>query len=224
LVPAFHVWRFGGAAEQRAIVNIGGIANITVLRPSHSTVGFDTGPGNTLLDLWVRRCRGQNYDDDGRYAATGRVDDTLLGHLLKDPFFAAPAPKSTGRELFNMAWLDRQLAGPRGIAEADVQATLAELTAATIVAGVNGALDDCRRLIVCGGGAHNRDLLARLQRRTRAVVETTEAHGLSPDWVEGAAFAWLARSRLRTQAGNLPSVTGARRPAVLGGVYWGPVP
>lgn len=224
LVPAFHVWRFGEAAEQRAVVNIGGIANITALRPHQPTIGFDTGPGNTLLDLWIHRCRGQSFDDDGRYAASGRVDETLLSRLLQDPFFAAPAPKSTGRELFNMGWLERQLAGPQRIADADVQATLAELTAATIVAGVHGTLDDCRRVIICGGGARNTDLLSRLKRRTQAVVETTAAHGLSADWVEGAAFAWLARTRLRMRPGNLPSVTGARRSAVLGGVYWGPAP
>jgi anhydro-N-acetylmuramic acid kinase len=224
LVPAFHVWRFGHATEQRAVVNIGGIANITALHPNQPTVGFDTGPGNTLLDLWIRRCRGQSFDDDGRYAASGRADETLLSQLLQDPFFAAPAPKSTGRELFNMEWLERQLAGTRRIADADVQATLAELTAATVVAGVHGALDSCRRLIVCGGGARNADLLSRLQRRTQALVETTAAHGLSADWVEGAAFAWLARARLRMRPGNLPSVTGARRAAVLGGVYWGSAP
>jgi anhydro-N-acetylmuramic acid kinase len=224
LVPAFHVWRFSRGTEQRAIVNIGGIANITAIHPGQSTLGFDTGPGNTLLDLWVRRGRGETYDDDGRYAASGRVNDALLAQLLEEPYFAAPAPKSTGRELFNMGWLERQLARTPAIAAADVQATLAELTAATIVLAVHDVLDDCRRVIVCGGGAHNGDLLARLQRRTRAVVETTEAYGLSPDWVEGAAFAWLARARLGTNAGNLPSVTGARRSAVLGGVYWGSVP
>jgi anhydro-N-acetylmuramic acid kinase len=224
LVPAFHAWRFGRTAEQRAVVNIGGIANITALSPDRATIGFDTGPGNTLLDLWIRRCRGAVYDHDGRYAASGHVSDALLSELLQDPYLAAPPPKSTGRELFNMAWLERQLARTPHVAEADVQATLAEFTAATIVTAVHGTLGDCRRLIVCGGGAHNTDLMTRLQRRTRAVVETTDAYGLSPDWVEGAAFAWLARARLRTTAGNLPSVTGARRSAVLGGVYWGPAP
>lgn len=224
LVPAFHAWRFGRAGEQRAVVNIGGIANITALGPNRPTIGFDTGPGNTLLDLWIRRCRGVPYDDNGRFAASGHVSDALLSQLLQDPYFAAPAPKSTGRELFNMAWLERQLARVPHVAEADVQATLGELTAATIVVAVHGTLGDCRHLIVCGGGAHNADLMARLQRHTRAIVETTDAYGLSPDWVEGAAFAWLARARLRTGSGNLPSVTGARRSAVLGGVYWGPAP
>jgi anhydro-N-acetylmuramic acid kinase len=160
--------------------------------------------------------------DTTAVARRAAVSDALL--LLQDPYFALPAPKSTGRELFNMEWLERQLARVPFFVAADVQATLAELTAATIVAAVHGVLGDCRRLIVCGGGAHNSDLMTRLQRRTTAIVETTDAHGLSPDWVEGAAFAWLARARLRTTAGNLPSVTGARRSAVLGGVYWGPAP
>jgi anhydro-N-acetylmuramic acid kinase len=201
-----------------------GCANCHALGPNRPTIGLDTGPGNTLLDLWIRRCRGAAYDDNGQYAASGRVSDALLAKLLEDPYFAAPAPKSTGRELFNMAWLERQLAGVPPVAAADVQATLAELTAATIVAAVHATLRDCRTLIVCGGGAHNAYLMARLRGRTRATVETTAAYGLSPDWVEGAAFAWLARARLRASPGNLPSVTGARRSAVLGGVYWGPAP
>ena len=224
LVPAFHIWRFGDAGETRAVVNIGGIANITALAPTRPALGFDTGPGNTLLDLWVRRCRGEPYDANGRWASTGRVDANLLAALLTEPYFGAPAPKSTGRELFHMAWLDRHLAAFGSMAEADVQATLAELTAATIVAAIDRSVDGCKRVIVCGGGAHNADLLARIRKHTRADVETTEAFGISPDWVEAAAFAWLARARLRTLAGNVPSVTGARRDAVLGGVYWGSAP
>jgi anhydro-N-acetylmuramic acid kinase len=224
LVPAFHAWRFTDASEARAVVNIGGIANITALAPGRSPLGFDTGPGNTLLDLWVRRCRGEPYDSNGRWASSGRVDAALLEAFLAEPYFAAAAPKSTGRELFHMAWLDARLATARAPAEADVQATLAELTAATIVTAIGDNLPDCSRVIVCGGGAHNADLLARIQRRMRARVETTDSYGISPDWVEGAAFAWLARARLRTLAGNVPSVTGARRSAVLGGVYWGAPP
>jgi anhydro-N-acetylmuramic acid kinase len=205
-------------------VNIGGIANITALRPSHPATGFDTGPGNTLLDLWVRRHRGADYDRDGAWAASGKVDPALLAALLTEPYFAATAPKSTGRELFNMDWLDRHLSRHSATAPADVQATLADLTATTIVTSVDHALRDCKRLIVCGGGAHNADLMARLRRLSGRSVDTTAAFGIAPDWVEGAAFAWLARARLRSEAGNVPTVTGARRLAVLGGVYLSSVP
>jgi anhydro-N-acetylmuramic acid kinase len=223
LVPAFHAWRFGATAEPRVVVNIGGIANITVIEPSRPVLGFDTGPGNTLLDLWIRRTQGHGFDEAGRFAASGQVDEALLAEMLTEPYFAAPAPKSTGRELFHMEWIDRYTA-QTDRAAADVQATLAELTAVTIVASIKSAQPSCRRIIVCGGGAHNDDVLARLRRLSGVVVETTAEHGLSPDWVEGAAFAWLARARLRHRAGNVPSVTGARRDAVLGGVYWSAAP
>jgi anhydro-N-acetylmuramic acid kinase len=224
LVPAFHEWCFGAANESRAVVNIGGIANITALWPGHATLGFDTGPGNTLLDLWARRSRGVEYDRDGAWAASGRVHDGLLADLSTEPYFAASPPKSTGRELFNMSWLDRHVTGRAPIAPEDVQATLAELTAATIVAGIERTLPGCDRLIVCGGGAHNADLLQRLGRRSARRVSTTADFGIAPDWVEGAAFAWLARARLREEAGNVPSVTGARRSAVLGSVYLSSAP
>jgi anhydro-N-acetylmuramic acid kinase len=224
LVPAFHSWRFRDRRNARVVVNIGGIANITVLAPERATLGFDTGPGNTLLDLWIRRCKNEPFDRDGCWAATGRVNEPLLDACLAEPFFAAPAPKSTGRELFHRAWLERRLAGVRAPADADVQATLAELTAATIANAIRTELPECGEVLVCGGGAHNGDLMQRLRRLTGATVDTTEAYGVSPDWVEGAAFAWLARARLRNLAGNVPSVTGARRPAVLGGVYWGAAP
>jgi anhydro-N-acetylmuramic acid kinase len=224
LVPAFHAWRFQHAHEQRAVVNIGGIANVTVLAPGEAVRGFDTGPGNTLLDLWVRAQRSQPFDDAGRWAASGQVNDRLLQACLADPFFAARPPKSTGREYFHRAWLDRQLASVGAVSDADVQATLAELTAATIAAAIRSELEHCQDIIVCGGGAHNADLLRRLRRLATARVTTTEAHGFSPDWVEAAAFAWLARARLREIPGNVPSVTGARRPAVLGSVYCGASP
>jgi anhydro-N-acetylmuramic acid kinase len=219
LVPAFHAWCFGAEDESRAVVNIGGIANVTALRPSHATLGFDTGPGNTLLDLWAHRTLGVEFDRDGAWAATGRVQDALLNDLLTEPYFAAAPPKSTGRELFNMRWLERHLTSFPPIAPQDVQATLSELTAATILAGIGRILPDCDRLIVCGGGAHNADLLQRLRRRGANRVSTTADFGIAPDWVEGAAFAWLARARLREEVGNVPSVTGARRGAALGGVY-----
>jgi anhydro-N-acetylmuramic acid kinase len=224
LVPAFHSWSFGVASEARVVVNIGGIANITALQPNHPATGFDTGPGNTLLDLWIRRHRNLDYDRGGVWAASGNVDAALLATLLTEPYFASIAPKSTGRELFNMKWLDGHLSRHSATAPADVQATLAELTATTIVTSVDHALHECKQLIVCGGGAHNTDLMARLRRLSGRSVDTTAAFGIAPDWVEGAAFAWLARARLRNEAGNVPTVTGARSPAVLGGVYLSSAP
>lgn len=222
LTPAFHRWRFADANEARAIVNIGGIANITVLAPGQAVKGFDTGPGNTLLDLWIRRSKGRPFDDAGKWAASGNVDVRLLDTCLADPFFRAPPPKSTGRELFNLAWLEKNLERARELPNVDVQATLAELTAATITAAIRAELPDCRQIIVCGGGAYNDDLMKRLQRLTGAPVATTQAYGIAPDWVEGVAFAWLARARLLGSPGNLPTVTGARHPAILGGVYLPP--
>jgi anhydro-N-acetylmuramic acid kinase len=224
LVPAFHAWRFASPSERRVVLNVGGIANVTVLDPRDAPIGFDTGPGNALLDLWIRRHRGADYDRNGAWAATGSVDATLLRRLLEEAYFAAPPPKSTGRELFNAAWLDTVLEAHGTVAAADVQATLTELTAASIAGALEQAAPGCARVIVCGGGAHNADLMARLQRRTSALVETSGSYGISPDWVEGAAFAWLARARLKGVAGNVPAVTGAHRPVILGGVYWGPAP
>jgi anhydro-N-acetylmuramic acid kinase len=223
LVPAFHAWRFGSEAETRVVVNIGGIANITVLEPGREPLGFDTGPGNSLLDLWIGRSRGEPYDREGRFAAAGQVDPALLETLRAEPFFSAPPPKSTGRELFNMEWLSPRLSEHRA-ADADVQATLAELTATTIAAAIAASTARCRLIVVCGGGAYNTDLLGRLRRVSAVAVASSLDFGLAPDWVEAAAFAWLARARLRGAAGNVPSVTGARRPAILGGVYWGRAP
>jgi anhydro-N-acetylmuramic acid kinase len=224
LVPAFHSWRFRAPGEERVVVNIGGIGNITVLAPARATTGFDTGPGNTLLDLWIRRCRNERFDEDGRWAGSGKVSKPLLDACLSEPYFAAPPPKSTGRELFHRAWLESRLAGVGALADADVQATLSELTAVTIAAAIRAELPHCSEAIVCGGGAHNGDLMQRLRRLTGIRVTTTDTYGVPADWVEGAAFAWLARARLRGIPGNVPSVTGARREAVLGGVYWGAAP
>jgi anhydro-N-acetylmuramic acid kinase len=223
LVPAFHEWMFRATDETRVIVNIGGIANVTVLQPGRATVGFDTGPGNTLLDAWILRCRSVPYDRDGSWAASGKIDADLLRELLSEPYFALRAPKSTGRELFNRVWLERHLGEARIRKPEDVQATLAELTATTIAAALAEHGRDYR-LIVCGGGAYNSDLVARLGRSSGRVAESTAAYGIAPDWVEAAAFAWLARARLQASAGNVPSVTGARQRAILGGVYYGAKP
>ena len=226
LVPAFHAWRFGAADETRVVVNLGGIANITILAPESPPTGFDTGPGNTLLDRWIGRATGQTRDTSGTFAAGGQVLPALLEACLDEPYFAARPPKSTGRELFNGAWLDARLARAGSDAAArDVQATLSELTAVTIASAVRTHAAGAKRVIVCGGGAHNDDLIRRLRDATGIAVESSERHGVPPDWVEGAAFAWLARARLEGLPGNVPAVTGARRSAILGGVYWGlPVP
>jgi len=220
MVPAFHEWLFRHPSETRVILNIGGISNVTVLAPDAATLGFDTGPGNTLLDLWISRCQGVPYDVGGALAAAGQVDPHLLDALLNEPYFERPAPKSTGRELFNAAWLDGRLAN-RGatLSPSDVQATLAELTAASIANGLDltGTVPD--RIVVCGGGVYNEDLLGRLRSRLNCPVESSAEHGLAPDWVEACAFAWLAAARLNGCPGNLPSVTGARQAVTLGGVY-----
>lgn len=219
LVPPFHRWLFQSADENRAVLNIGGIANLTVLPAAGGPVtGFDTGPGNTLLDAWIRQHRDAPFDDDGRWAATGDVDEGLLARFLDDAYFAATPPKSTGVEHFNHDWVKRFDVG--GIDLQDVQATLAELTAASIGAAIRNWAPGTVRLYICGGGVHNSDLLARLQRHTDVSnIEHTGAAGLDPDWVEAAAFAWLAMRHLGGQAGNLPGVTGARRETILGAHY-----
>lgn len=222
MVPAFHEAVFSDPNEPRIVLNIGGIANVTSLVPGEPTLGFDTGPGNTLLDLWISRSRGQAYDRNGALARAGSMHRGLLERLLDEPYFKMPAPKSTGRELFNAAWLDARLAHCRTpLDPADVQSTLAELTVRTIAdaTAANGLAPD--RVIVCGGGAHNGELLQRLAHRFGVPVESSAAYGIEPDWVEGAAFAWLAAARLEEARGNVPTVTGARQAAVLGGVYCG---
>lgn len=219
LVPPFHDWLFRDSNEHRAVLNIGGIANISVLPPDESAVaGFDTGPGNTLLDQWIRKNRNCAFDADGAWASSGTVNEGLLERLLAEPWFATPPPKSTGVELFNLDWLQRHSIA--GTAPEDVQATLAEFTAASIVIAVGTWAPATTRLLVCGGGAHNSDLLARLGRRLGSiVVDTTAAVGLDPDWVEATAFAWLAKRHVDGRAGNLPSATGANRKTVLGATY-----
>jgi anhydro-N-acetylmuramic acid kinase len=222
LVPAFHDRLFRSDEETRVVVNIGGIANVTLLRPGEATVGFDTGPGNTLLDEWIRRCRGLPFDRNGAWSESGSVDAGLLHECLREPYFALSPPKSTGRELFNLAWLDERLEfASNRLPFENVQATLAELTASTIVTDLlRLGAKDCR-LLVCGGGAHNRDLLVRLARLLGRKAQSTAEFGLAPDWVEAAAFAWLARARLHGDPGNTPSVTGAQQAVILGGIYYG---
>ena len=218
LVPAFHRAVFGGT-QARAIVNIGGIANITGLGPDGNVIGFDTGPGNTLLDYWSHRHTGAHYDCDGAWGQTGTPIPTLLEAWLRDPYFALPPPKSTGREYFHSDWLDRHLAGNTW-RPADVQATLIELTARTITAGIVTLPFAVNSVYVCGGGAYNHHLMTRLEAllHPRQLASTTQL-GIAPEWVEAAAFAWLAQQTLRSKPGNLPSVTGAAGHRILGAVY-----
>jgi len=220
LVPAFHDWLFRTPGVNRAIVNIGGIANVTWLPGNGQlpVIGFDSGPGNTLLDQWIARHTGDACDRDGAWGASGRVLDRLLDALLDEEYFRRPPPKSTGREQFHLDWLSRHLDGSEQ--PADVQATLAELTARSIALALRSLPAPVHDVYLCGGGAHNCDLVARLGRELEgAAVTTTATLGLDPDWVEAAAFAWLAHRTLAGKPGNLPSVTGATREVVLGGIY-----
>lgn len=224
LVPAFHRAQFARPGLRRAIVNIGGIANATLLDGLELSAGFDCGPGNTLLDYWIKQTKGVAFDASGAWSAAGKVDNALLDSCLDDPFFALRGPRSTGREYFSPHWLQSKLGQRPGIKEVDVQATLAELTACAIARSLNsprhGATVD--EVYICGGGAHNADIMRRLSRLLgNACIESTEALGLHPDWVEAAAFAWLARQRLTNQPGNAPEVTGARGLRVLGTIYPG---
>ena len=221
LVPAFHADRFGARGEARAVLNLGGIANLTLLHADGRVGGFDCGPGNVLLDVWAGRQRGMAYDDAGRWAASGTVDAALLQQLLAEPYLQRTPPKSTGRDLFHAGWLDAQLArAGRSLALADVQATLAELTARAAADALKRHLGDAQRLIVCGGGAFNRHLLDRLAALLpHARVQTSDEHGLPAQQVESVAFAWLAREFMQRRPGNRPEVTGAAGSRLLGCLY-----
>ena len=221
LVPAFHAAVFTDNSEDRVVVNIGGIANITILptAPERPVSGFDTGPGNTLMDTWIRRHQGQSLDTDGVWASSGSPDARLLAAMLQDAYFRASPPKSTGREYFNQAWLSSYLQGT-DIEAVDVQATLCELTAVTIADAIELHAPTTRRVLVCGGGAHNTFLMQRLAiNLPKMAVQSTQAVGIDPDWVEAAAFAWLAKQHLAGKPGNVPAVTGAREAVVLGSLF-----
>jgi len=218
LVPAFHAAVFGDPGQHRVILNLGGIANLTDLNPGQPVRGFDCGPGNLLMDAWIERHQGRRYDDGGQWADRGQVLQDLLQRLLADPFFAADPPKSCGRDEFNSTWLDRQLAGNER-AE-DVQATLLALTAVTVSAAIGRWCGKPQAVFVCGGGARNQALMARLQEHLPDCrVAGTDFLGQPADWVEAMAFAWLAWRTLRGEPGNLADVTGARGPRILGAIY-----
>ena len=224
LVPGFHRALFGKADQAMAVLNIGGIANLSLLPASGDAdpvvLGFDCGPGNALMGHWCQSHLGEPYDVGGRWAASGRVLPELLSRLVAGPYFTKAPPKSTGRDLFNPAWLASHLGAAGDAAAADVQATLAELTASACAADVQRYGPDSQELIVCGGGALNDHLMARLQAMLPGLrVVSSAQRGLPPQQVEAAAFAWLARASVRREPGNLASVTGARGARVLGAVY-----
>jgi len=218
LAPAFHAAVFADPSEDRVAINLGGIANLTYLPASGNTTGFDSGPGNCLLDLWIAQHLGKAFDADGSWATGGRIIPELLERMLQEPYFALLPPRSTGRDLFNETWLRSMLKGNEQ-AQA-VQATLLELTARSLAEAIAGHCPAARRLIICGGGAKNGALLRRLTELSApAALEASDRHGIDPQLVEATAFAWLAKQTLEGRPGNLSSVTGARGPRVLGAVY-----
>jgi anhydro-N-acetylmuramic acid kinase len=220
LVPAFHDKVLRHPHIHRTILNIGGIANLTDLPCDGSTTGFDTGPGNLLMDAWIAKHQGTPYDKAGAWAASGKVIPALLQKLLTESFFFSAPPKSTGRDLFNLAWLEKYLAGNES--PADVQATLLALTADSIATAVQSFCGDAKELYLCGGGAHNSALIARLQRALpQCLIQKSDVLGIDADWMEAIAFAWLAQQTMHLRPGNLPAVTGASHPCVLGAIYPG---
>ncbi|MES2399154.1 MAG: anhydro-N-acetylmuramic acid kinase [Pseudomonadota bacterium] len=223
LVPAFHQAIFASANSSVAVMNIGGISNISVLPPSGSSapvIGFDCGPGNALMDAWCQRHTGKPFDEGGAWAASGKLIPALLDSLLDEPYFLQPPPKSTGRDLFSMQWLAGKLAPYSSARPEDIQNTLTEFTARACIASTNAYAKESGELIVCGGGAFNSHLMQRLQAGLPTLrVSSSDAHGLPPLQVEAAAFAWLARQTIHRQPGNLASVTGAAGPRILGAIY-----
>jgi len=218
LLPALHAAVMADPVIPRAILNLGGIANLTMLAPGRDVLGFDTGPANCLLDAWAARHLGAARDEGGAWARSGRIDGGLLARWLADPYFAVAPPKSTGREVFNLDWLDARL--PPGMAPVDVQATLLALSARSIADAVRTHGAGTREVFACGGGVHNVALMDALRAELAELhVDTTAALGVDPDFVEAAGFAWLARARLAGEPGNLPTVTGARGARVLGAIY-----
>jgi anhydro-N-acetylmuramic acid kinase len=222
LAPAFHEAVFRTPAECRVVLNLGGIANITILPadPNKAATGFDTGPANCLMDGWARQYLGRPCDENGAWAASAEADPQLLATMMADPYFARQLPKSTGTQYFSARWLREQLANCAKRPPAEVvQATLAQLTSRSIAEAVHRHAMDAERLLVCGGGVHNTVLLDLLRRQTGLAVESTAQYGIDPDWVEAMAFAWLAQRTLDDLPGNLPAVTGAVGPRILGAIH-----
>ncbi|CAG9001241.1 MAG: Anhydro-N-acetylmuramic acid kinase [Candidatus Celerinatantimonas neptuna] len=216
-VPIFHQALFEKQKQTVVVLNIGGIANISVIRPGYPTLGYDTGPGNMLMDAWIQQSLTKNFDFNGQWARSGQPDSSLLNELLADPYFKQSSPKSTGREYFNLNWLQRHRCDHEP--PEDIQATLLCLTIESIALEVEKF--PVGKLLVCGGGAHNQALMDQLALRlSKWKVTTTNAEGINGDAMEAMAFAWLARQTIRQKSGNLPEVTGAQRKAILGGIYY----
>lgn len=218
LVPAFHQAVFNPDLGFKLILNIGGIANISILN-GKQVIGFDTGPGNTLMDLWCQQHTGSTYDKNGAWAASGQTNFALLNNMKEDDYFRTPPPKSTGKEYFSTTWLNHHLASFPELKPADVQATLCQLTADTIADSIKSHASHAEKLLVCGGGAHNYSLIERIKAQLEIAVESTATLGIDPDHVEAIAFAWLARQTMLSLPGNLPEVTGASKPVILGAIY-----
>ena len=222
LAPAFHAAAFAKSSVARAVINIGGIANASILNGTELLMGFDTGPGNTLLDHWIARHQGKPYDHDGQWSATGKVDLALLDRLLDHPYFGKTGARSTGKEVFNLSWLDSRLSGFDSITATDVQTTLVELTCASITRAIKSCPLSISEIYICGGGSHNSQLMQRLsQDLAPAALATTAIIGMDPDWVEAVTFAWLASRTLESLNGSSAAVTGASGDRILGGIYPG---
>ena len=222
LVPPFHQAFFGNTQHTTAVLNIGGISNISILDPqvADHVIGFDCGPGNALMDAWCKIHTGAEFDQAGAWAAGGQVHTALFNNMQQETFFSLPAPKSTGRDLFNQDWLQHHLHKFSAIPAQDVQTTLTELTAWACASSVLRAAPDCRELIICGGGAYNQYIVQRIaQSLPQCNVVSSEVRGLPPLQVEATAFAWLAKKTIERQTGSLPSVTGARGARILGAIY-----
>jgi len=222
LVPAFHQRVFASGMKNRAILNIGGISNFTLIprNATQSITGFDSGPGNVLMDEWASRLFDQPFDRNGDIAGSGAVDTQLLSILLSEPYLKLAPPKSTGRELFNFSWLERMLASNNNDTKPeDVLATLAEYTATCIANDLTRHFTQCDEIFICGGGAYNPYLCSRIESLSCLPVQSTQKIGIDPNWVEGIAFAWLAKQTLEKKPGNVPSVTGANQYCILGGIY-----
>lgn len=218
LTPAFHNFLFQKFSGTQWVINIGGITNITLLKEDSPIIGFDTGPGNTLMDAWCLQHRGQRYDKSGQFAKSGAVDQKLLQLMLEDPYFSKEPPKSTGLEYFNLKWLTKLLRDTgEHLASNDVQATLVELTAITIANAVNK--ETSKHIWICGGGAKNTFLMDRLQNHCKARILSTDAMGIPVDWIEACAFAWFAHQTQHRQPCNIPSVTGASSESILGAIF-----
>jgi len=222
LTPAFHQTLFSSTDENRGILNIGGITNITYLPSTKNKkcFGFDCGPGNMLMDAWIQQHLGKAFDENGDWAASAAPHEPLVAQLMDDPFIRKTPPKSSGREHYNLQWLNQQLVHFRGLEPETIQASLCEFTARSIQSSVENFLPDISRLIICGGGAHNTHLMDSLRRLNPGIaIDSSEFFGLHPDWVEAVAFAWLAKQTIEGKCGNLPEVTGASQPVILGAIY-----